>query len=203
MDVQSKKEAAAAKPVRSHRKRNICIGVTLTIVGIVLLIVILALTVFKARRPVMNINSVSLEDLDVSLDMARMRVNLNVTLDVSLSIRNPNKVGFKYKNSSAFINYRGDVVGDVPIPAGRISADKTSGMNLTVTLLADRLLGNSQLFPDVMGGSLPLSTKAKISGKVNILGIKIKVTSTSTCAVTVFISNRTISDQSCKYKTQL
>ncbi|XP_038689015.1 uncharacterized protein LOC119988145 [Tripterygium wilfordii] len=186
-----------------HRKRNVCFCVIATIVVIVLIIVILALTVFKAKRPVTTINAVSLKDLDVSLNLPRVRVNLNVTLDVDLSIKNPNKVGFKYKNSTTLLNYRGEQVGEVPITADKISAGETKAMNLTLTIMADKLLSNSQVYSDVIGGELPLSTFSRISGKVSIIGIKLKVVSTTTCDFTVFISNRTVGDQHCKYKTKL
>ncbi|XP_038720994.1 uncharacterized protein LOC120013304 [Tripterygium wilfordii] len=186
-----------------HRKRNICLCLFATIVVIVLIIVILALTVFKAKRAVTTINSVSLKDLDVSLDRARVRVNLNVTVDVDLSIKNPNKVGFKFKNTSALLNYKGEQVGEVPIPADKISAGETKAMNLTLTIMADKLLSNSQVYSDVIAGELPLSTFLRISGKVSIIGIKVKVVSTSTCDFTVFVSNRTVGDQHCRYKTKL
>ncbi|KAI7997450.1 Serine/threonine-protein phosphatase PP1 [Camellia lanceoleosa] len=91
-----------------------------------------------------------LSKISNSLDFMRLRVNLNVSLDVNLSIKNPNKVGFKYTNSSALLKYRGEVVGDVPVPAGEISAGETLPMNMTLTVLADRLLSNSDVYSDVM-----------------------------------------------------
>lgn len=187
---------------RSHRKRNICIGILVGIIAIVLLIVILALTVFKAKDPKTAINSITVQDLSVALDMARTRVNLNVTLDVNMGIKNPNKVSMKLKKGNADIIYRGDTVGVAPIPVAKISADKTTALNLTVTLLADRLVSNSQLLSDVIAGSMPMTTRAKISGKVNIVGIKIKISATSTCHFTLFIGNRTVSDQDCKTKAK-
>ncbi|KAK2981876.1 hypothetical protein RJ640_010393 [Escallonia rubra] len=154
---------------RNRRRRNICLAVTLFLLALVLLIVILALTVFKAKRPVNTVNSVSLKDFDLSLDIARFRVHLNITLDVNLSVQNPNKVGFKYTDSSALVKYRGEVVGEVPLPAGKIGAGETKAMNLTLTVLADRLLSNSNAYSDVVAGALPLTIYTRISGKVKIL----------------------------------
>lgn len=191
------------KSGRSHRKRNICIGILVSIVAIVLLIVILALTVFKAKDPKTTINSITVQNVSIALDTVGMRVNLNVTLDVNVGIKNPNKVSMKLKKGNADIMYRGDTVGVVPIPVAKISADKTTALNMTVTLLANRLLSNSQLYSDAKAGSMPMSTKAKVSGKVNIVGIKISVSATSTCYFTVFIGNRTVSDQDCKTKAKI
>jgi hypothetical protein len=113
-------------------------------------------------------------------------------------------VSAKYKDSSAFLNYRGQVVGEVPIPAGKISADSTKPMNVTLTLVADRLLSDSQLFSDAMAGAIPFNILTKISGKVSIFNLfKVKFTCTVRCDLVVFVSNSTIGDQKCKYKTKL
>ncbi|PPD91281.1 hypothetical protein GOBAR_DD11771 [Gossypium barbadense] len=136
--------------------------------------------------------------------IALFRVLLNATLDVDLSIKNPNKVGFKYRDSNAQLNYRGQQIGEAPIPAGKISADQTVPMNLTLTVMADRLIYNSRFFSDVTtGGVLPLYAVTRISGKVNVMNLfKIQVESSTTCDFTVFLSNSSVGDQNCKYKTK-
>ncbi|OMO68029.1 Late embryogenesis abundant protein, LEA-14 [Corchorus olitorius] len=196
---------SAARALRRRRKcRTICFALIGFLVFIILLILILAFTVFKAKRPVTTVDSVSLADLRFSLDLARLRVLLNASLDVDLSIKNPNRVGFKYTDSAAQLNYRGQQVGEVPIPAGKISADETVPMNLTLILMADRLISDSRFFSDVSGGQLPLNTFARISGKVNVLNLfKIHVVSSTSCDFTVFLSNSSVGDQACKYKTKL
>ena len=191
-------------PRRWKRLRIVCLAVIALIVVLVLVMVILGLTVFKAKRPVNTVNSVALKDFDVSVDIARLRVNLNVSLDVNLSVKNPNKVGFKYTNSTAVLKYRGQVVGEAPIPASKISADQTSTMNLTLTLLADRLISNANVYSDVISGTLPLSTFTRISGKVNILSIiKIHVVSYTSCDLSINVLNRSVASQTCHYKTKL
>lgn len=205
MEEQRGSSGSAASGFKSRRKcRNICFGVMGVLIFIIILIVILAFTVFKAKRPVTTIDNVSLSNLQFSMDLARLRVLLNVSLDVDLSIKNPNKVGFKYKDSSAQLNYRGQQVGEVPLPAGKISADGTVPMNLTLTVMADRLISDSNFLSDVSDRQLPLNTFAKISGKVNVLNLfKIHVVSSTSCDFIVFLSNSSVGDQTCKYKTKL
>ncbi|XP_022156243.1 uncharacterized protein LOC111023175 [Momordica charantia] len=191
---------------RSRRRRNICIGASLgALLLLVILILILAFTVFKARRPITAINSVALADLAVSLDIARVAVDINVTLIAAVAVTNPNKVGFSYSNSTALLNYRGELVGEAPIPAGRIDADQSKDMNITLTIMADRLLSKSAaVFSDVVAGSMPLNTYTRISGRVKILGIfKIHVVSTTSCDLTIDISSRKIGDQQCNYHTKI
>ncbi|KAG4958181.1 hypothetical protein JHK87_034814 [Glycine soja] len=113
------------------------------------------LTVFKAKHPVTIVDSTKLEDFHVSLDPVKLRVDLNVTLGVDVSVKNLNKVGFQYSDSAAHLNYRGQLIGEVSIYAGEISSGETKGFNLTHTIMADRLLSNSQLLSDVTSGTLP------------------------------------------------
>ncbi|MCI11962.1 harpin-induced 1, partial [Trifolium medium] len=117
------------------------------------------------KHPVTTVDSLKLQDFDLNLDIAKLRVDLNITLDVDVSVKNPNKVGFKYSNTTAHLNYRGQLIGEVPIIAGEISSGETKGFNLTLTVMADRLLSNSQLYSDITSGSLPLNTFLIISGK--------------------------------------
>ena len=190
--------------VGSGKGRKVCLSLTGVVIAIVLLIVILALTVFKAKHPVTTVDSTKLEDFHVSLDPVKLRVDLNVTLGVDVSVKNPNKVGFQYSDSAAHLNYRGQLIGEVPISAGEISSGETKGFNLTLTIMADRLLSNSQLLSDVASGTLPLNTFVMMSGKVSILGfIKVHVVSSTSCDVAINLSNGTVGNQECQYKTKL
>ncbi|KAK3444708.1 hypothetical protein EUGRSUZ_A00854 [Eucalyptus grandis] len=189
---------------RRHKRRNICIAVLVVAVILFLVILILALTVFKAKRPVITVKSMNLTDLGVSVDMAQMRALLNMTVGADISVRNPNVAGVKYTDSFALLGYRGETVGDAPIPAGRISAYSTEAMNIAVAVMADRLVSNPQVFADVMAGVLPLTANTKISGKVSLLSVfKIHVTSAVSCDINVFFSNRTIDYHQCTYDTKL
>ncbi|KAL5061404.1 hypothetical protein RYX36_023141 [Vicia faba] len=190
--------------VGSGKGRKTCLTVTIIIIAIVLLILILAFTVFKAKHPVNTVDSVKLQNFDINLDIAKLKVDLNVTLDVNVSVENPNKVGFDYSNTTAHLNYRGQLIGEVPIIAGHISSGGTKGFNLTLTVMADRLLSNSQLYSDIISGTLPLNTFVTIKGKVTIFGfIKVHVVSSASCDLAVNTSNRTVANQLCQYKTKL
>lgn len=190
---------------RRRRRRNICLAVSAILFAILVLLLILGLVYFKAKQPVTTVNSVALKDLDFSLDIPKVALHLNLTLDVHVSVKNPNKVGFKYTNSTAFIKYRGQLVGEAPIQAGKISAGQTLPMNLTLTILADRLLSNSQLYLDVIStGKLSLATTTRVPGKVRILNIfNIHVVSYATCDVTVDVLQRKVVNQTCRYKAKL
>lgn len=187
-----------------RRRCRLCLLIaTALILGLGLLFLILGLTVFKAKRPITTVDSLSLSDLDFSVNLAAgLGVHLNATLDVGISVRNPNRVGFRYSHSTAFLRYRGNDVGFVPVPDGRIGARETRQLNLTLTLMADRLLSNSAMYSDLISGTLPFQTYIRISGHVRIL-VKIHVVTYTTCDLQIDLGNRALSQQSCHYKTKL
>ncbi|KAK3405052.1 uncharacterized protein LOC104425141 [Eucalyptus grandis] len=206
MDVESAPKPAKppAPPRRSHRCRNVCIALVAVLALIVVLIVILAFTVFKAKRAETKVSSAKFKNLRVSLKGAPVGFDLNVTLDIEVSVKNPNKVGFKYENSTCLLNYRGEQVGEVPIPAGEIGADQTKQMNLTLTVMADRFLSKSQAYLDYLSRVLPISTYTNMSGKVTFMGLfKVHVVSTSSCDLNLFLSNNTVGIQHCSSDTKL
>lgn len=195
-------QATNSKKTR-NKNRSICLAVIAVLLLTILILVILAFTVFKAKKPEITINSVSLSDFHVSVDIARLGVNLNLTLAVAISVKNRNRVGFKYKNSSALLRYHGKVVGEVPVPAGEISAGETKPMNLSLELIGNRFLSDSSFVSDVIKGSLPLSTFTRISGKVRILLFNVHVVSSTSCDFDVNVVGGSIENQTCKYKTKL
>ncbi|XP_059306360.1 NDR1/HIN1-like protein 6 [Lycium ferocissimum] len=185
-----------------RRGRNCCYICLAVILLLGLLFLILGLTVFKAKKPITTVNSVSLKDLDVSFDITRLQVHLNITLQADLSVKNPNRVGFKYDPTSATLQYKGQTIGDAPVPAGSIGARETSPMNITLTVMADRLLSTNGLFSDVRSGILPLTTYVKLSGVVRVI-FKIHVKTSTTCDLYIDVLNRKLANQTCHYKTKL
>lgn len=185
------------------RRRNICLLVTAIMMTVGLILLILGLTVFKVKRPTMTFNSIALRNLDYSIDTARLRVLFNVTLEMTISIHNPNMVGFKYTNSTTFLRYRGDDVGEVPVIAGRIGAHDRRSLNITLTMMADRLLSNSTLYSDVISGSVPFQIYIRLPGKVRVLFFNIHVVIYITCDLDIDLNERNLSNSSCRYKTKL
>lgn len=209
METQSASGGGGGGGGRKRTKRNrnckLCICFTLLFILIIFVVIlILALTIFKPKRPITTIDSVTVDRFQASINALAFKVILNITLSVDLSLKNPNRVGFSFDSSSALLNYRGQLIGEAPIPASRIAPEKTLPMNITLTLMADRLLSESQLLSDFMSGDIPLNTFVKVAGKVSVLNMfKFKVQSSSSCDLSISVSNRNVTSQHCKYSTKL
>ena len=184
---------------------KVCIAATFGIViTIVIIAVIMAFTVFKPQKLVTKIDSIEINDMDVGFNMFNMSLKLNVSFDVGVSVKNPNKFGLKYYDGLAQLNYRGQNIGEAPIPNGEILAEETKVVNATLTLMADRLLSNSQVISDVTSDKLPISLFMKIYGEVNILEIfKFNGNSTLSCDFDVIVSKKRIENNVCHSKTEV
>ena len=123
---------------------------------------------------------------------------------MDLTVQNPNKVGFEYSESTAVVIYRGEKVGEAPIPGGRLPGKGTEKMNLTLTIMGDRMLGKSEVFSDVVSGQLPISTFARLPGKVKVMNVlKIHVVASTSCDLIIDVKNESFGDQLCQYRTTL
>lgn len=196
-----------AELLHRRRKRRIlcCCGSTVTLLLLLVIVfVILALTVFKKRDPKVTVNSMALDHFEFKFDATKFKLDLNVSLDLNLSINNPNKASFKFGNSTTQLLYRGTNIGEAKVPADKIGSDSTITMNVTVTLLADRLLSNGNAISDALAGSFPLSTWTRIAGRVNFLNIyKHHAVSYSVCNMTIAVPAGTLTSQNCTHTIKL
>ncbi|XP_011095803.1 uncharacterized protein LOC105175154 [Sesamum indicum] len=189
------------RPARRRRKYAYLWVVT-AVVGSGLLFLILGLTVFKPKHLVTAVNSFSLAHFDSSVDILKRRVYLNFTLDAQVTVENPNWVGLKYANTTAVLRYRGNDAGEAPIPAGEIGARDTRILNISLALMADRLLDDSDFYSNAISGTLHFQNFVRVSGKVRIV-FNIHVVAYSTCDLDIHLSTATITNKTCHYKTKL
>lgn len=146
-----------------------CCVTSVVIVGIVVLV--LSLTVFKVKDPVLTMNRVTLEDVDGDFGTERHPVSVNATLNANISIKNPNLASFRFARSETDFYYMGETVGVAYAPDGEVGADRTVLMNVTLDVLADRISPNVNLTDLIFGQDYNLTSYTEITGRVNVLGI--------------------------------
>ncbi|MQL79808.1 hypothetical protein Taro_012263 [Colocasia esculenta] len=197
------KALKVSKP-RSKRGK-LCAAAIFLLLSVFLLLLILGLTVFRPRHAVTVVNSVRLTGVRAGFNAPALGVDVNATLLLDISVTNPNRAGFRYPDGgTAELYYRGTLVGEAAIPPGEIGTEETIQMNVTLTVMAGRLIADSNVYSDVLSGSLPLTTYTKIAGRVTVMGwFKHHVVTSTTCDVVVNISTQTLTNSDCKYKTKL
>lgn len=195
-----------AKLLHGLRRRRCikCCGCVAAIILVhVVVVVILIFTVFEVKNPVIKLNGITIEKLElVNGTTPRPGVNMSLTADVS--VKNPNYASFRYRNTTTTLFYRGTVIGEARGPPGKARARRTVSMNMTVDIIPDTLMSNPSLQTDYSSGIMPLSTYSRIPGRVKILRIvKKHVVVKLNCSISVNITSRSIQEQKCKRHVNL
>ncbi|KAK8928639.1 hypothetical protein KSP39_PZI017627 [Platanthera zijinensis] len=129
---------------------------------LVLLIAILAVTVFRVRDATTTVKSVKLGGFSTGLNIPNLGLDINVTLDLDLTAHNPNRVSFRYGAGTADLLYRGEQVGDAVIPPREIGARSSERMNVSLTIYAAKLIGETALYAEVLSGLIDFQTTTRI-----------------------------------------
>jgi hypothetical protein len=180
-DAEAAEETSTATATRWRsaqylRKRRcvLCCGgcCVTTVVVIGVLILVLALTVFKIKDPRLNINKVWLTDISVATGSGVANpVSFNATLLADLSIKNPNAAAMKFAQSETDVSYKGQTVSVAYAPAGSVGADRTTRLNVTLDLLGDQLARAANSTGLLFGQEYDIDTYTALSGRVKVLGI--------------------------------
>ncbi|KAK4349683.1 hypothetical protein RND71_032438 [Anisodus tanguticus] len=189
---------------KQRRRRCIkccsCCGVTTIVIGIVILI--LALTVFKVKEPTIRINSIRFEGLS-ALTSSNLQTNVNITVSADIFIKNPNSVSFKFKPAIASLIYSDRVIAEALVPRGSARARRTFRMNVNITVMTEKLVGIPRLTSDLVAGELPVSMSTNINGKVNLGVIKKSVGIRMNCNLVVDLQRQDVKDMECDRKVSL
>ncbi|VVA14489.1 PREDICTED: late embryogenesis abundant [Prunus dulcis] len=177
----------------------ICPAVTSVLMLISIILLLLSMTVYKKMTPITTVDVVALRHIDMSRNVPE------ISVDVNMSVMNPNGVAFKYTHSTVLLVYRGVLVGEALIEAGVISKAVTKTANLMLASnLADRLQGESELImiqSDILAGTLPFNIQIKISGRLfsllKIFKFHTDAVSTSSCQFDINVCSKTVREKHC------
>ncbi|KAF8380147.1 hypothetical protein HHK36_027630 [Tetracentron sinense] len=188
-----------------RRKYIKCCGCIMALMLIqAVTIIILAFTVFRIKDPVIKMNGVQVEQLELINGTTIPRPGVNMTLTADVSVKNPNVASFKFSNTTTTLYYRGTVVGEARNPPGKAKARRTLRMNITVEIIPDRLMNNPNLKSDVDSKILTMSSYTRIGGRVKIMKIiKKHVIVKMNCTISVNITSQAIQEQKCKRSVKL
>ncbi|KAK9740463.1 hypothetical protein RND81_03G037500 [Saponaria officinalis] len=181
------------KPTRRCCSLLCLLGTLLTITT---LIIILILTVFKVKNPIMTINKIQLGTGKTScLDFVP---GSNITMTIDASVKNPNVGGYNFSNTTSSIFYDGIMVGRAYGPPGRVPARRSIRMNIRVEIVAASLLNAPNLITDLGSGVFTMDSYTRTPGIVKLIVVKKSVVVEMNCTVTFNITSQEIRHQQCK-----
>lgn len=191
------------KAYSRSRVLKLCCGLsTLFLIISVAVLTTLSLTVFKPKQPVITAHTVGLENLHFPI-FPGGHTEVNITIEMVITIDNPNYVSFKYGNTTAYVTYHETNVAEFAIEEHLVHAHA----NLTVTTSADfmlsKLISSPYFLNDFSSGCLNLNSTATLNGQASLLKIfKLHFRALSSCEILFFIHSKHV-ESKCKSKLKL
>ncbi|WCJ27893.1 Late embryogenesis abundant (LEA) hydroxyproline-rich glycoprotein family [Euphorbia peplus] len=194
-------------PPKPPKRRRRCLIIGLSILTLILLffiiILVLALTVFKVKEPEIHVVSASLQGVSPRVSFPVINIELNITLNITLLVHNPNYASLRHGGGKTYLYYRDKEVGDADLYPGFIPSRGSSNLLCKLNLQVDEFAGDlTGLIQDVLSGELVLETRTRIPGRVKIVGIRKHVVAVSACSFDIAFPSMKIQDQKCKSKTK-
>ncbi|XP_059303299.1 uncharacterized protein LOC132055472 [Lycium ferocissimum] len=126
------------------------------------------------------------------------KIAFDVTLDVTVKIRNRDFYSVNFKSVVISIAYRGKQLGHVISDYGRIKARASSYINATLELTDVCLITDIiPLIEDLARGSITFDTVTQIGGELGLVLFNIPIKGKVSCEIVVDTRNETISHQNC------
>ncbi|KAF5200958.1 Late embryogenesis abundant (LEA) hydroxyproline-rich glycoprotein family [Thalictrum thalictroides] len=197
-------EGQQRKSMKKPFYKRPCCGITTAIILLLLItIIILIFTVFKPKDPKITLLSTTVSGIAPRVIFPTLQVELNITLDLKLSVKNKNYASFKYGDGVSVVNYRCNRVGDVDVEPGRMGSRSTGTVEARLTLEAEKF-NMTSFVSDVLAGQLSFEIRTRLPGRVTIIGfIKKHIVALSNCQVDIQIPSFVVSRQQCKNKAKL
>ncbi|XP_077216401.1 uncharacterized protein LOC143850977 [Tasmannia lanceolata] len=125
-------------------------------------------------------------------------ITLNVSLDLTLKVRNKDFFSMDYNSIVVSIGYRGRELGFVISEGGHVRARGFSYVNATLHLDGIEILHDVfYLLDDLAKGSIPFDTVTQFKGNLGLLFLDVPLKARMSCEVYVNTANQTIIRQDC------
>ncbi|XP_052183231.1 uncharacterized protein LOC127795524 [Diospyros lotus] len=146
---------------------------------------------------------------DPKLTVVRLRLNrvqlrtsphlsLDLSLSVTLRVRNLDFFSLDYSSLAVAVGYRGRELGFVTSQGGRIRARGSSYVDADMVLDGFEVIHDAiYLVEDWARGSIPFDTESVVKGTVGVFFLEVPVQARISCQVYVNTKNQTITHQDC------
>lgn len=154
------------KIIRIKKFVTWCGCVTALLLIFVVIIIVLAFTVYNVKEPKVKMNGITLLNGTFTKDAP-----YNITLVADVSVKNTNYFTFRFVNSTTKVYYDGTGIGEGTTPPGKAKARRTKRFNVSMAIMANKLMDIPSLRNDVSDLAVTFSTYTRIDGKVKVLNL--------------------------------
>ncbi|KAG5535730.1 hypothetical protein RHGRI_023480 [Rhododendron griersonianum] len=186
---------ADSEELRRQKRKKLLIYIAAFVVFQTAIIVLFSLTVMKVKTPKFKVRSATFGNFDVQPTNPSFALNVNA----QFGVKNTNFGPYKYDSNTVYFYYNDVQVGSTVIPKSKANFLSTKKINVAVDLTSANISSNTSLASDLNSGTLPLTTKSRLSGKVELMLIfKKKKSVDMNCTMDVNISTRELQNVKCK-----
>ncbi|CAN4085831.1 unnamed protein product [Withania somnifera] len=182
-----------SKELRQKIRKKFLAYVALFILFQIAIILFSSLYIMKVRTPKFRVLSARFETKYAE------NASFNITMNTELGVKNTNFGPYKYKNSSVCFYYNGVSIGGAFVSQGKAGFKSNKKFNVIVNLSSkDVLAKDSKLRNDLSSGTLILTSKSKLEGKVKLLFlIKKKKSTHMDCTITIGLVHKVVRHIEC------
>lgn len=165
---------------------------------------ILAQTVFKPKHPILQTVSSTVEDVSTNISPP-FDVQINFTLSLEMLLKNPNVADVEFKTVENLVYYKDKLVGNLTLPSSTLPAKGSVILACPLVLQIDKFVADlGDIVQDILHGKIVMETKARMPGKITLLGIfKTHLDSISHCNLVLGFPSMIVLEQVCDLSTKL
>ncbi|XP_058226866.1 uncharacterized protein LOC131335502 isoform X2 [Rhododendron vialii] len=125
-------------------------------------------------------------------------IAIDVTLGLTVKIRNVDFYSLDYRSLTVSIGYRGKQLGFVTSDGGHVRARGSSYVDATLELNGVEVISDViLLLEDLARGLVPFDTVTEVRGRLGVFFLQLPLKAKVSCEVKVNIRNQTIIRQNC------
>ncbi|KAG2729175.1 hypothetical protein I3843_01G230600 [Carya illinoinensis] len=126
------------------------------------------------------------------------RVSVDISMFVTVKVRNTDVYSIDYKMIDVAVGYRGKKLGHVRSHRGHVRARGSSYVDALLDFDGVELMSDAvYLLKDLAKGRVPFDTRTEIEGQLGLFFIQVPLSAKVSCEVLVNTINQTIARQNC------
>ncbi|KAL2227016.1 uncharacterized protein LOC105160687 [Sesamum indicum] len=195
-DAEAGAAAHDAREQRKKKRTKCLLYIVLFAIFQAGVIAIFAVTIMKVRTPRFRVRSASFENFNVGTPASPA---FSARMNAELGVKNANFGRYKYRNTTVVFFYRGTPVGQAILRNSRVNWRATKKIDVAVDLSLGNAAANSQLGSDLSAGIVPITSQARMTGRVELVFVMKKNKATEmNCNMEIVTATQQLRNIVCK-----